>query len=192
MNDLIESSAHLSDDGVYRYALWRVWDKDKLILPWIMLNPSTADATADDPTIRRVMGFTRSWTPQELPGAPYGGIVVLNLYAYRATEPRVLAAPGTRDPVGPDNWRLFDWCMDAYRRTEFQMAVREDRDTRTLPVICAWGANARIVAGLEQDQTVLSWINAKGMEAWCLERTKEGHPKHPLYQPKSAVPRRLI
>ncbi len=79
--------------GVYRYRLWREWDPALPTVAFIMLNPSTADATYDDPTIRRCIGFARSWG--------FGRLEVANLFAYRATRLADLrAAP---DPVGPCN-----------------------------------------------------------------------------------------
>jgi hypothetical protein len=83
------SSAVISECGVYRYHLQRIWG-DGPRFCWIMLNPSTADADQDDPTIRRVIGFSKSW------GA--GGIDVVNLFALRATNPVALKAHP--DPVG--------------------------------------------------------------------------------------------
>lgn len=100
---MIESGATISDDGVYRYRLWRRWDRTKPVLGWVMLNPSTADANVDDPTIRRVIRFSERY------GA--GGALVGNLYALRATDPRELDRHP--DPIGRDNW---DWLEEA--RTE--------------------------------------------------------------------------
>jgi len=82
--------AIVSDDGLYRYRLWRRWDAECPTMVWIMLNPSTADAEVDDPTIRRCIGFARR--------EHCGGIEVVNLYALRATNP---AAHPT--PEGPEN-----------------------------------------------------------------------------------------
>jgi len=75
-------SAVLSDCGTYRYSLTRRWSPGPL-LGWVMLNPSRADALVDDPTIRRCVGFARRWG--------FAGIVVRNLYALRATDPRELS-----------------------------------------------------------------------------------------------------
>lgn len=86
------SSAHISADGRYRYELIRRWDDDPM-LEWIMLNPSTADAAVDDPTIKRCIGFAKAWG--------YGAIVVHNLYALRATDPAALGMAD--DPFGPLN-----------------------------------------------------------------------------------------
>jgi hypothetical protein len=74
---------------VYRYELRRVWDAQLGLACWVMLNPSTADANEDDPTIRRCVNFARTWG--------YGGIVVRNLFALRATDPScgVWARTGT-------------------------------------------------------------------------------------------------
>jgi hypothetical protein len=91
--DFVEAAAGISECGQYRYWLTRVWDKSKPVVAWIMLNPSTADALVDDPTIRRCMGFARAW------GA--GGIYVANLFAFRASNPCDLWKAS--DPVGPNN-----------------------------------------------------------------------------------------
>jgi hypothetical protein len=89
----IFGSAVISPDLLYRYELTRTWEIRLPILNWIMLNPSTADALKDDPTIRRCIAFSHSWR--------YGGIRVYNLFAFRATQPRELK--GWVDPVGPEN-----------------------------------------------------------------------------------------
>ena len=73
-------AAGISECGCYRYWLTRTWNPRRATLCWVLLNPSTADADRDDPTIRRCQGFARSWG--------YGGIVVVNLFAYRATDCR--------------------------------------------------------------------------------------------------------
>ncbi|HIA05642.1 MAG TPA: DUF1643 domain-containing protein [Flavobacteriales bacterium] len=94
-----KKGAEISTDGVYRYSLWRIWDESKPLILFICLNPSTADATADDPTIRRCIAFARSWG--------YGGLYMGNLFAFRATNPTELYEAA--DPVGPknDTW-LFE------------------------------------------------------------------------------------
>ena len=86
-------SAMLSPCGAYRYWLSRRWDETLPDCAFIMLNPSTADASKDDPTIRRVMGFAESWG--------FGGVNVYNLFALRATDPRRLRDHA--DPIGPEN-----------------------------------------------------------------------------------------
>lgn len=88
----MQRTASLSSGGVYRYSLGRFWG-DGPTATWIMLNPSTADANVDDPTIRRCIAFTRGWG--------LDGLNVVNLYALRSTDPKALH--GHPDPVGADN-----------------------------------------------------------------------------------------
>jgi hypothetical protein len=109
----VRKSAVLSLCQTYRYELRRSW-ADGPTVGFIMLNPSTADANEDDPTIRRCISFAKSWG--------YAGLVVRNLYALRATDPTELK--GHPDPVGPDNrMYLTEAAADAL-------------------TVCAWGANA--------------------------------------------------
>ncbi|GAS94388.1 uncharacterized protein RMCC_1354 [Mycolicibacterium canariasense] len=110
------SSAVISDCGTYRYRLTRIWDKSKPILAWVMLNPSTADASTDDPTIRRCIAFAKAWG--------FGGITVINLYALRATDPKQLWQHP--DPIGPEN--------DA----EIAKVAADHR----MLIVIAWGSNA--------------------------------------------------
>ena len=96
----MKRSAHFSDDGRYRYSLRREWAPGEQGIGWVMLNPSTADATTDDPTIRRVVAFSSGWG--------YGWCEVINLFALRATDPRALVRAA--DPVGPTNDAfLVEW-----------------------------------------------------------------------------------
>lgn len=89
----MDRDALLSDCRRYRYSLYRVWDHFLPKVLFIGLNPSTADENDDDPTIRRCIGFARSWG--------YGGIFVGNLFAFRATRPEDMLS--AKDPVGPMN-----------------------------------------------------------------------------------------
>ena len=113
-------SAVISDCGRFRYRLTRRWDETAAVATFVMLNPSTADAVQDDPTIRRCIGFARSWG--------CGGLSVVNLYAYRATRPTDLWT--VADPVGPDN--------DVHLRRAFEEAHASGG-----PVVAAWGGRAR-------------------------------------------------
>jgi hypothetical protein len=151
---MFDRGAILSPDGLYRYRLWRIWDSDLAPAAFVMLNPSTADATQDDPTIRRCMGFARSWGS--------GGIVVVNLFAWRATDPDALFAPAAHGNgnVGPEN--------DAHLRKVFSVVDS---------VICAWGAHP---LAERRGRDVLSLV-PPGVEVSCLGLTKGGAPKHPLY-----------
>jgi hypothetical protein len=91
----VTGGATFSADGRYRYRLWRRWDRSRPMVAFVMLNPSTADARRDDPTIRRCVAFARRWG--------YGGIEVVNLFALRATDPGELRV--AKDPSGPGNAR---------------------------------------------------------------------------------------
>jgi hypothetical protein len=154
-------TASLSDDGRYRYTLTRSWggELDEL-QTFVMLNPSTADAEVDDPTIRRCVGFARAL------GA--SGILVVNLYAFRATRPADLWRAA--DPVGPHNDAVLTSVLSGRGR----------------PVIAAWGANARPD---RVDRFLQLARNAGGRRpVTALGVTKAGAPRHPLYLPASARP----
>lgn len=88
----METSAELSECRLYRYALWRRWSPGNQVL-FIMLNPSTADETIDDPTIRRCISFAESWG--------FGALTVANLFAFRTPSPAELQTAD--DPIGPEN-----------------------------------------------------------------------------------------
>ncbi|MEY3660704.1 MAG: hypothetical protein RLZZ169_1530 [Pseudomonadota bacterium] len=88
----METGAELSTCGTYRYALWRRWSDSSSLL-FVMLNPSTADESQDDPTIRRCISFAQQWG--------HGGITIANLFAFRSPHPSALR--GATDPIGPEN-----------------------------------------------------------------------------------------
>lgn len=143
-------SAVISECGTYRYRLERSWDTGKPCGVFVMLNPSVANADLDDPTIRRCVGFARAWG--------WGRLVVVNLFAYRATDPKELKA--AVDPVGPENDRH----------------IREAVADR--PVVCAWGGGGGFVG---RDRAVLRLLREAGVEPMCLRLSGGGHPWHPLY-----------
>lgn len=153
------NNALLSECGTYRYELSRTWDWDSQlpVVGWVMLNPSTADATVDDPTIRRCMRFARRWG--------YGGIVVRNLFALRATNPRELRHHP--NPVGPDNHLyLLSAVHDAF-------------------TVCAWGSHP---LAIEPGAQLVTKLTATCVDVRCLGTTKNGHPRHPLYVRGDAEP----
>ena len=86
--------AMLSKDRIYRYALWRIWNKARSPINFIGLNPSTADEKIDDPTIRRCIGFAKRWE--------YGGLIMTNLFAYRSTNPAKMKEQGN-NAIGNKN-----------------------------------------------------------------------------------------
>jgi hypothetical protein len=142
-------------DGPYRLVLERSWD-NRPACGFIMLNPSTADATTDDPTIRRCIGFAKSWG--------FGGLVVLNLFAFRATNPKELER--AYNPVGIFN----DPTIFEYTRAQVCGTI-----------VAAWGAH-RVMGNEYRAESVIRLI---GRPLYCLGTTKNGHPRHPLYVPSN-------
>jgi hypothetical protein len=155
------SSARLSPCGTYRYTLDRVWDRRRRAAVFLMLNPSTADASENDPTIRRCIGFAKR--------NGYGGITVVNLFALRATKPAALALHP--DPVGPDN----------------DMWIQSVLFKQPAAVIAAWGAYPPAAGrgmadrATERVAAVLRLVAIYGVPLKCLGTTKDGQPRHPLY-----------
>lgn len=148
------------DKDEYRYSLWRVWDDTLPIMVFVMFNPSKADHTFNDPTIRRCISFAKR--------EGFGGIRVVNLFAFRSSVPSALVHE--KDPVGPRN--------DYFIRTACSGA-----DNSGGRVVAAWGAltysgrktfeNARIDA-------VLSMLAHANIPVWCLGTTGNGQPCHPV------------
>jgi hypothetical protein len=133
---------------------------------FVMLNPSTADAVQDDPPVRRCVAFARAWG--------YGGLVITNLYALRATDPGALWRAA--DPVGPDN--------EEYLRRHA---------TRAALVVCAWGTHGRPVRGgmgrvRGRGPVVLRRLESWGVAPRALRLTAAGQPAHPLYLPAGLKP----
>lgn len=141
--------AEFSPCRTWRYALWRQWDWQGYgnQVMFIGLNPSTADERADDPTVRRCIRFAQHWG--------YGGMLMMNAFAFRATDPKDMLT--AEDPVGPGNDEAL-----AYRRSQVGL------------IVAAWGVNCP----QEREQRVCEVI---GQPIWCLGKTKQGRPKHPLY-----------
>jgi hypothetical protein len=155
---LRDNDAVISACGRYRYVLTRRLGGARRTATFILLNPSTADAMRDDPTIRRCLDFARRWR--------CGRLVVLNLFALRATNPAELKrAP---DPVGPDNAVWFAELL---------------RECDPGPVVCGWGVHGAL---LGQDEVVLTWMADAAVRPRALGVTAAGHPRHPLYVPYSA------
>lgn len=162
--------AKFSSDKVYRYELTRdLYPPEgtplRTIL-WVMLNPSTADADVDDPTIRRVLQFSRRERPR------FSRVAVVNLFAYRATDPNQLKL--VTDPVGSRN-------DEAIRR----WVERADL------IVGAWGQvktlrSTVMVKLFDTDHrvdvlTAAAWDRPEPKPIWCLGMNKDGSPRHPLY-----------
>jgi len=147
-------SAEFSPCRRYRYALYRRWIGGAWTVNFIGLNPSTADETQDDPTIRRCIGFAKSWG--------FSSLCMLNLFAFRATDPRDMMA--ATDPIGEDN--------------DNAIALHVGKN----PTIAAWGAG-----GWYRGRGPL--IHSIYPQLMVLKLTKGGHPAHPLYLPKTLTPK---
>ncbi len=145
------STAVYSDCEKYRYLLTRVWMPDQPKVLFVMLNPSTATEVQNDPTVERCERRART--------LGFGGFRVTNIFAYRATDPKVMRAQA--DPVGPEN--------DTAIRDSASWADR---------VICAWGTHG---AHLSRGPAVEGLLRQTGHPLYHLGLSKAGHPKHPLY-----------
>ena len=158
----ISKSAEISECGRYRWWLRRSWTFTSLesghqpgkgVCCFVMLNPSTADASIDDPTIRRCIGFAQSWR--------YDTLSVRNLFPWRATDPKKLLEVDQPTVTGGD-------------RGEIELLTAMTADL----VVAAWGANVPF----KRDSQALELFRAfPGKQIHCLELTKNGMPRHPLY-----------
>ena len=157
VHDDFASGAEFSECRAYRYVLWRRWAWEGYAnqVMFIGLNPSTADEREDDPTIRRCIGFARSWG--------YSGILMMNTYAFRATQPADMKAAS--DPIGPANDEAF-----GYRRSQVGL------------IVAAWGTHC----SQERAGQVHQALGFRPV--MCLGTNKDGTPKHPLYLKASTKP----
>lgn len=153
MFDNIKRAAIISDNGLYRYTLSRIWDETKPRLTWLMLNPSTADANKDDTTTKQCIFFSHR--------EGYGGIIIVNLFAFRTTYPRLLKT--IDNPIGPYN--------DAW----INIAASNNN------IICAWGNEGR--KQQFRIKQVLEILQKKQTHMFCLGLTKLGQPRHPCRLP---------
>jgi hypothetical protein len=164
----LSGRAYISEDGLYRYSLTReiadpqfgCLDEDErdATVTFVGLNPSTADATHDDPTIRRCIRFAREWG--------FARLKMVNLYAYRATDPRELAEAEKTgiDIVGPENDHVISLAFGGSDK-----------------IMAAWGAI--------YDERVAQFAeDFGGWQMWALGLTKNGDPRHPLYMRADVQP----
>lgn len=152
-----EKTANISDNGLYRYDLTRQWAPGDNKMVFIMLNPSTADADVDDPTIRRCVGFAKRFG--------CSGLRVVNLFGLRATDPKALAL--STDPIGGGNIAAIRAAVDS---------------PHTSPIVVAWGstmAGDKLHAYMVHQVRAIARLGCKNPH--CLGTTKDGHPRHPLY-----------
>jgi hypothetical protein len=151
-----DKGAVFSGCGAYRYHLWRrvqmrIGPRAGTRVAVVMLNPSTADAELDDPTIRRCIGFARRWG--------FEWLDVLNIFALRSTDPTRLYEDLA--PTGPDNDRRL-------------VAVGSGAEL----VVCAWGAHGSLNG---RGRAVAAMLRVSGIKLHHLKLNGDGSPGHPLY-----------
>ncbi len=144
----------------WRTLLWRCWDASRPAANFLMLNPSTADETVLDPTCARARDYAERWG--------YGSLLVTNLFAWRATDPRAMRS--AEDPVGAGNDAAI---LSAARAAKL--------------VVCAWGNHG---AHLGRSAHVRHRLRDAGIALHVLRLNAGGEPAHPLYLPGALAPRR--
>ncbi len=149
--------ADLSECLTFRWLLGRAWG-DGPRIAWLMLNPSTADASADDPTLSRVTAFSRRWG--------FGSLVVVNQHPFRSPHPSALAA-----------WLAAGEGVEAAAAANAARVAEALSGSRS--VVAAWGAGGDPELG----RKLLA-----GRDAVCLGRTASGAPLHPLARGRMRVP----
>ena len=155
---LSESGARFSRCRRWRYLLWRCWDERRPLANFLMLNPSTADEVRLDPSCTRARNYVEKWG--------FGGILVTNIFGWRATDPGDMKA--VADPVGRGNDRAI---LEAARAARL--------------VVCAWGNHGE---HLDRGNEVKRKLIESGVKLTYLQMNGSGHPAHPLYLPARLKP----
>lgn len=150
----VERKAPMVPGPRYRYALDRVWNEKQPVMLWVMLNPSSAGAHQDDPTIRKVVKFAKTYG--------MGGLRVVNLFSLIATDPKDLP------PSDANSTTLGEYAN--------VLPTLDAASARGVLTVVAWGAH-RLAAVRAK-----VWSGFLG-DVWCLNRNQDGSPVHPLYQP---------
>lgn len=151
INEIVKGAV-ISPCGHYRYQLTRAWPGTGRAVCFVMLNPSTADASIDDPTIRRCIGFAKRLGGSKL--------VVVNLFAYRSTDPSALTSQ--EDPEGKDNQHWIDASVNG-----------------SSTVVAGWGVLKPVLPSSIRHRIIR--LRTIATKLWCLGKTQNGHPRHPLY-----------
>lgn len=153
----MKQKAYISDCGKYRYTLTRIWQKELPRVLFVGLNPSTADGNKNDQTIRKLIGFCKTWG--------YGGFTIVNLFAYRSSNPKILAwlLENGKDPIGKENQEI----IGSYRESKkYKLSIM------------MWGNN--LPKGFE---IYANKIRNILKNPHYFNTTKKGHPMHPLCLP---------
>jgi len=155
-NGMYDYGAEFSGDGKHRFTLWRFWREPRSLVAFIGLNPSTADATQNDPTIHRCQKFAEQWG--------FDGFYMLNLYSLRSTDPKGLK------------------CEDFTRTENIEAVMRICRRREVREIVLAWGVDG--CDGEHLAETLR--LSPQVEHPRCLGKTKDGYPRHPLYLRKDA------
>lgn len=153
------SGATFSECRKYRYLLWRVWDESKPAAVFLMLNPSTADDVDNDPTVERCQ--------RRVHALGYGSLKVVNIFAFRSTDPTALYEQP--DPIGPGN-------------DEAILLATKSAGI----VICGWGTDGSLRG---RGEKVIELLRENGITPHYLKLNKDGSPGHPLYIAYSVKPK---
>jgi len=163
----MDAGAIVSEDGRYRYRLWRAWGTGPR-LGWLMLNPSTADGRVDDPTIRKCVGFARR--------NGFDGIEVSNLFALRSTDPTSILLADYDDAVGPENDEAIALMLE-----------------RVPLIVLGWGTFEKFSpVGRRRREVLAKLETAAAGKLRCIGRRvgdRAAAPRHPVmaaYQPLEA------
>ncbi len=151
----IKKNAILSQDRKHRYMLSRIWDENTGAVVFIGLNPSTADENNDDRTIKKCIKYAKDWG--------YGGIYMINLFSFRATNPNKMLS--ALNPTNDENDKYIEKYINIGKK-----------------VICAWGND-----GSFQDRN--NDITNKFKDLYCLKLNQTGQPAHPLYLEDNLKPK---
>lgn len=160
----INQGATFDPTRKYRYRLWRAWDLNLPRVAFVMLNPSTADETVLDPTLRRCLGYAQAWG--------CGSFEVVNLFALRSTDPGALLKAD--DPVGPAN-------DDVIMNTAMYAGIDGQ-----FGIVAGWGAHPSVKLNGRDDE--VTYLISRHSAIMRLGMTKNFHPKHPLYLKKDLKP----
>lgn len=143
----------------YRYQLKRIWDKNKEMMTYILLNPSTANEQIDDNTIESCVRLAKH--------NGFGGFIVANLFGYRATKPKELIGCEKYVLIGKDNDKYI---LNSVKKTN--------------KVVLGWGNSVKEISTIkdyDRDKEIAQLLEKNGHKVYCADLTVKGCPKHPLY-----------
>lgn len=155
------STAEFSKDRKYRYSLTRIWDNTKPLMAFCMLNPSTADEKTNDPTVERCQRRAMK--------LGFGGLIVVNIFAYRSTDPEELYT--VDNPIGQDNLQAI-----SNAATAVEMFV------------CGWGKHGKLE---NRGNEVIQILKSFKVIPYALKINKDGTPAHPLYIGYKVKPKKI-